>query len=408
MRRYRLAQIGLGVSTTLLCLVAIDRIVVASFPLGNIVYRAHPQQLFEYIPGASKFFIHLAENGGGWIRVKINSSGQRGPEVDSSSPAKRIIVYGDSFVAAEFSALDETYVFRLGELLSASTGVRVETLNAGLVGAGPDQMARRIEADLPRLRPDAIVLAVNAANDFGDLVRNRLFSLSPSGQFVAESPELGPGIKRSLEPELLSYSGWGRLFRAAWRGLPLRLRQWQAGSEGRPDAGKPVARRLLRSRVLEYKNRFVRHDPLVRNLFNDSYDADISLLPDSRIAQHKKTLMAALLAEIHRIVARAQVPLLVLVIPSPIDVTEDHYGLLIDWERFPDYDSDAPSRGVSEPALALGLPVLDLTDLMRTSEAPSELFFRAGNDHWNTRGQELAARSTAERILELGWITDPD
>jgi hypothetical protein len=152
----------------------------------------------------------------------------------------------------------------------------------------------------------------------------------------------------------------------------------------------------------------VRRDPMVRNLFNDSYDADLSLRPNSRFANDKKELMAAVLGEIHRIASKAGTPLLIVVIPSPIDVTEDHYGLLIDWRRFPDYDGDALSRGVVEPALALGLAVVDLTDSMRSNEAPSSLFFRAGNDHWNARGQDLAARITAERILELGWIDDPD
>ncbi|MBW1882885.1 MAG: hypothetical protein JRJ58_05115 [Deltaproteobacteria bacterium] len=408
MGRYRLAQIGLAVSTTLLCLVAIDRIVVATFPLGNIIYRFHPEQLYEYTPGASKFFIHLAENGGDWIRVEINSTGQRGEEIDSSNAATRIVVYGDSFVAAEFSPLEESYVFRVGEILTASTTDRVESINAGLVGAGPDQMARRIEADLPRLRPDAIVLAVNAANDFGDLVRNRLYRVSASGRLVAESPGLGPLTRRALEPELLSHSGWGRLLRAARQGLALRLQQWRSGPEGSTQAGRPVAGVLIRSRWIENRNRFVRRDPVVRNLFNDSYDADLSLRPNSRFAKDKKALMAAVLGEIHRIVSEAGVPLLIVVIPSPIDVTEDHYGLLIDWRRFPDYDGDALSRGVVEPALALGLAVVDLTDSMRSSEAPSSLFFRAGNDHWNARGQELGARMTAERILELGWIEDPD
>jgi len=216
-----------------------------------------------------------------------------------------------------------------------------------------------------------------------------------------------------LEPELLSYSGWGRLLRAAWRGLPLRLQQLHrqdgpSASSRSSEAGRPVAAALLRARRIEYRNRFVRHDPLVRNLFNDTYDADMSLLPNSRIANQKKALMATILGEIHRIVSEAGVPLLIVVIPSPIDVTEDHYGLLIDWRRFPDYDGDAPSRGITEPALALGLAVVDLTDSMRSHEAPRSLFFRAGNDHWNALGQNLAARLTAQRILELGWFDEVD
>jgi hypothetical protein len=109
MKRPRSAQIGLAVLTTLVCLVAIDRLVLVMLPLGNIVYRAHPDRLYEYIPDSSRFFIHSEENGGDWILVEINEHGQRGEELQARGSAPRIVVYGDSFVAAEFSPLEQTW-----------------------------------------------------------------------------------------------------------------------------------------------------------------------------------------------------------------------------------------------------------------------------------------------------------
>jgi hypothetical protein len=45
---------------------------------------------------------------------------------------------------------------------------------------------------------------------------------------------------------------------------------------------------------------------------------------------------------------------------------------------------------------------------MREAPDPSELFFKAGNDHWNAKGQALAARMTAEQLQSLGWLRPDD
>jgi hypothetical protein len=247
-------------------------------------------------------------------------------------------------------------------------------------------------------------LAVNVANDFGDLVRNKLYRVSSTGELIGESAQLDSGLQRALRPDWISRSGWARLLRAAGRGLALRLQAWRLGADIVEPDPRPVAEVLLRERFGEFHNRFVQRDPVVRNLLGDSWDAEMSLLPGSEVAASKRALMAALLSEFERIALGEGVPLLVLVIPSPIDVTPDHYGLVVDWERFPDYDGDAPSRSVVDAAVALGLPVVDLTQPMREHESPRSLFFRAGNDHWNASGQELAARLTADRIRALGWL----
>src|SRR6185295_4536691 len=71
----------------------------------------------------------------------------------------------------------------------------VETVNAGVVGYGPDQACLRMEAELSRLRPDLVVVAVLAENDYGDLVRNRLFELGPRGELVRRHVVLAPEMR---------------------------------------------------------------------------------------------------------------------------------------------------------------------------------------------------------------------
>ena len=402
--RRRFSLLALSAATALLCLLAIDRIVYWYFPLGRIVYRPDPVQLYGYIPGASKFFIHGDENGGGWISVNINDHGHRGVDPGRKGEVLRVLVFGDSYVAAEYTPLENTYTHQLSKEIHRSTGQPVEIINAGLVGAGPDQVARIMPQELRNHEPDILVVVITSGNDFGDLIRNKLYGVDRQGAAISNNPELGPGLRKMLEPDLFSQSGWGRLIRAAWRGTPLRMEQVGLAHHSRPPAGHQDARQLIRRHQLEYGNSQIDRDPVVRNLFDDLYDADLSLLPHSDSAKRKRLLMRIVLTEIKTISERARLPLLIVVVPSPIDVVEDHFGLQARWSQFPDYDRRALSKAVAMPARSLGLPTLDLFAPMRESPDPASLFFKAGNDHWNSKGQSLAAHMTAERLEELGWL----
>ena len=402
--RRRVSLLALSVVTALLCLLAIDRIVYWYFPLGRIVYRTDPVQLYSYIPGASKYFIHTHENGGEWVHVRLNDHGHRGDDIGPKGETLRLLVLGDSYVAAEYSPVEETYTERLGLEITRLTGSPVEVINAGLVGAGPDQIARIMPDEIEEHEPDILAVVITAGNDFGDLIRNKLYAIDEEGAWIAKDPELGPGLRKMLEPDLFSLSGWGRLWRAAWRGAPLRMEQAGITDRPGPAPGQQYAGTLIQRHRLEYGNSQIDRDPVVRNLFDDLYDADLSLLPNSPSAKRKRLLMKLVLAEIKTLAEQAGLPLLIIVVPSPIDVIDDHFGLQARWDRFPDYDRNTLTQAVVEPARALGVPALDLFSPMREASDPSSLFFKAGNDHWNAQGQALAARLTAEQLEQLGWL----
>ncbi len=306
MRRPRLARAALALFTTLLCLLVIDRIVLRVLPLGNVVYRLHPDHLFEYIPGSSKIYIHASANGGDWVRVRFNKQGYRGEELAARDGRPRVLVYGDSFVAAEFTPLGETFVAQLAGQLAEGLDRPVEAINAGLVGSGPDQVARRMPAELATLEPSLVVVAITSANDFGDLVRNKLYRLGSDGSVVARTPDVGPGLRRGLEPSWHAHSGWGLLLRAARRGLAFRAQELGRGPESR-EPPRQMAQRLWERAQREYANAVERRDPVVRNLFDDQYDADLSLTPQARSALHKRRLMEAVLGEIASLAEQAGV-----------------------------------------------------------------------------------------------------
>jgi hypothetical protein len=167
-----------------------------------------------------------------------------------------------------------------------------------------------------------------------------------------------------------------------------------------------LARYVERSEEMcarEYERVVMRRDTVISGLFKDHYDADIAVHPGSEAAVYKRRLLTAVLRAVARTGRAAGVPVLVLVVPSPIDVC-DGYEIRVDRDRYPEYDPRRLSAEATGSAEAAGLPVLDLFGPFGTAGA-RDLYYRPpGEDHWNAAGQDLAARLASERILAEGWL----
>ena len=96
--------IGFGVFLSLIPAELIARRVVS---LKTTAYRGDDQVLYEFIPNATKSFTRLSENGGQTIEMAINSRGYRGPELASAKEGKRIVVYGDFYIEAQYSPFEQ-------------------------------------------------------------------------------------------------------------------------------------------------------------------------------------------------------------------------------------------------------------------------------------------------------------
>ena len=364
------------------------------FRLGTIVWRVHEDYLHEHLPGSRKLFIHHPRNGGDWVRVSINDAGFRGDRLDVPAMDDRILVYGDSFVAAEFTPLANTFVIQLGDRLSELTGNPYEMINAGVSAYGPDQIAKRMTRDIAELKPRAVVLAVTAANDSGDLIRNKLYALGPRGSIQARRFEISPRLRRNLERQRHTELGWVRLARAVQRAIPQRIEAMRQGRDPRP---RPVVTTLLERCEADMNDAA---SPTVSNLFTDQYDADVSFRPRSAAARSKRQLMSAVLGLIGEQVREAGIPLLLVAIPSPIDITEDHFGLVVDWSDHPDYRRTTLTDAIAEAGRIHEIETVDLYAPFREND-PESLYFSFGNDHWNSRGQALAAEIVAPRLAKL-------
>jgi hypothetical protein len=365
-------------------------------PIDATVYRLDPRYLHALVPGGRKLFVQGAANGGRRILIAVNGEGFRGPELEPRGAATRVIVYGDSFVEAETSPLEETYVAQLGAALARGLGRPVEAVNAGVAGYGPDQEALRIEDELVPLAPDLVVMAVFAGNDYGDLMRNKLFRLGADGGLVTNRWTMSPVLRQQFEhARALSHGSM------LWRGLVHLAHPRLSARDERsllPEGGYAL---LVEKRRREYEEYVRAGDNEVEHLLGDPYDADVSLQPASESAVYKKALMEKVLVHVAETARARSVPLVFVFIPSAFDVCE-RFDAHVDPRAFPEYRRTALTDALSDIARRNGLRSLDLYPVF--AEAGADALYLHGDEHWNAAGQALAAERTAELVLREGLL----
>ena len=111
----------------------------------------------------------------------INSSGFRDREfLPKEEGLARVIVLGDSMVMGANVKSEQTFPKQLEQLESE----RFEVFNLGTVGYGPDQSYQTLLTEGVNLNPDIVVLTIFPANDFQDLLNNRLVQLESEGPSI--------------------------------------------------------------------------------------------------------------------------------------------------------------------------------------------------------------------------------
>src|SRR5450756_45041 len=121
-------------ASTVVSLVLLEVVLRMCCPLFASPYQTDDVLLVKLIPGASKVFTRTAVNGGNRVVSHVNDMGFRGPELRPAADLKRVIVYGDSNVEAEFSELPATFAKQLESRLTRPSSQGVEVVNAGVVG----------------------------------------------------------------------------------------------------------------------------------------------------------------------------------------------------------------------------------------------------------------------------------
>ncbi len=361
-------------------------------PIHSSIYQPDDRVLHKHVPHGGKVFIDHPDNTPDGIPVRINSLGFREREFYSKSEGKRMMVYGDSYIAAEYSPIESTFVRYLDRKLPDW-----EVLNAGVVGYGPDQILLRLEEDIPRFSPDVVIVSIYSGNDYGDLLRNKIFRAISEGLVIRNNYSLSPELESTLN---LAAFPRGRSRLQIWRHWKKRQERDYLDAESIRNYLTGSLERALLAAEQQYHS-FVRDgNDTVHNLLNDSYDADVAFYPQSASSLYKIELMNHVLGEFKALATQYNLPMAILVIAHPSDICPD-YDIPIDRQAYPEYDSKRLTAILTDLSRRHGLPVLNLFDAWSGEDACS-YFFRYGNDHWNSRGQARAAELMAEFLESTG------
>ncbi len=392
-----LANAALLLFTLLLSLAAVEAGLRIMGTVPPSLYEADSTLVYRLVPGGHKTFVHAKVNGGHSIPVAINGEGYRGPLLRAPGSAKRIAVYGDSFVEGEY-AVDSLTFPRMLERELAKRGP-TEVINAGVVGWGPDQAYLRMRREQPALKPDVEVLAIFADNDMGDVVRNRLFLLGKDSALVENRVTLHPLLQETLSSQSHP-TGWRRLHLVRW--IDRKLHPFSGSLPAtRSRAGEPkfsipgYAEWAMFNAERQYED-LLAHPDTVLDLLGDSYDIDVSARPDSPSARYKVAMLDRLLDRVQADMASRGVPLVLLSIPSPIDACEN-YDLKVDPVKYPQYDRRRITRIVDSLATRHAIKHIDLWEPFRAKDACS-LYYRGGDLHWKENGQAIAVQVMADSL----------
>ena len=393
------------ITSTVVSLGAVELALRVTDAAPPSIYEADSTLIYRLVPGSRKTFVHNATNGGAKIQVEINEDGFRGPRLRPAGSAQRIVVYGDSFIEGEFAPDSLTFP-RLLERRLAQRGP-TEVVNAGVLGWGPDQEYLRMRQELPTLKPRAVILAIFADNDLGDVVRDRLFRLGPDSSLEARHVTLHPTLRDVLSAQAHPI-GWRRLAMVRWIERK-RRRATESLPATRSRAGEPpfsmakYAEWAMFNATRQYED-MLQHPDTVLDLLGDSYDVDVSATPDAPSARYKVAIMDRLLGEIQSDVSKRGMPLVVLIIPSPIDAC-DSYDVKIDPAKYPQYDRRRISRTVDSLAARHGMRRIDLWGPFREAGA-CPLYYRGGDLHWKPAGESIAAGLVADSLSAWGLVPD--
>lgn len=362
------------------------------YPEKSIGFRFDKDYLVSLKPNIEKCFIRSAENGGNIIHWKTNANSFRGNEL-RADPEIRIIVYGDSNIQARFSTLQNTFTHKLEKYLQADLTKDIEVVNAGVLGFGPDQSLTRFAKEADVYRPDIVIFHIYAENDFGDIIRNRLFEIDPSGNLIET------GYERTVDQTLKEYSSLfivraarkaSRLIRNKAMGLLKRENKTRA------DEGNPTIAVLESVLEMEYSV-YKQSKPRYFSHFMDHYDLDVAAFQKAESSQTKVKLMNAVLRRANELAKSKDIQFLVLIQPSGVDLTTNYTISYKDLEKYPGYKRTNLTDAIESICVLNNIHRVNLFDVFRKAN-PETLYFRGKDDHWNDAGQDIAAKETASYI----------
>lgn len=388
-------------------------------------YQFNNDYLISLKPDIKKTFVRSKTNGGDIIQWKTNDDSFRGPAL-RDKPLRRIIIYGDSNIQAEFSKYENTFAYKIGAYLEENNINDVEVVNAGVIGFGPDQSLIKFEDEADKYKPDLAIFHIFADNDFGDILRDRLLELDPNGNLIKtnfkrtvdECLEINTHYTiQSFLSSLMITKALNkaiRLFYGEDQNNHLKIRERLLTDKTLfilqnvpPNKLQNITDEELRIitdaelQKLTDEEYFVYRDSKPQKFSHcaDHYDIDVATDPDKESTKTKVKLMEAVLKEAKNFADSKGIKFLVVIQPSVIDATESNGDVLTYQylQKYPKYKRTNLDDAVETICKRNGIEYLNLFDIFM-SHSPDELFFREDDNHWNDRGQDVAAKATTSYI----------
>ncbi len=343
---------------------------VVSLLLAELVVRALPRSLlgFEYADG---FFSVVT--GFELDTAPRNALGMR--DVDHGPPqpgTRRVVLLGDSFVAAVSVPLARTVGRRLEHHLNAAGPGRWEVFAWGEPGWGQREQLAFLERHVDVVRPDWVVtlfLSLNDVRNNSDALTEafkrelrRVYASEPAHRrFGAERAPLflarGSALNQLVSYRLARWTG-----ATAWTIVPLDYRVYAVDADPRWDSAWRTTRHLL-----------------------------LQTQRTARKAGARYALVSAATAH---------------------GVHGPERGLEVLRAAYPamdgrEWDLELADRELARFSARRDIPFVDLNVAVRESVGSPDRLFWPYDGHWNVEGNEVAAREIAAFLLELERAATP-
>ena len=114
--------------------------------------------------------------------------------------------------------------------------------------------------------------------------------------------------------------------------------------------------------------------------------------------------MTEVLKEANNIAKEKSVRFLVVIQPSATDLTIDNKRLSYkSLERYSKYKRENLTKIVEDICISYKIKYINLFDIFLRNE-PDTLFFTGIDNHWNDKGQEIAAQQTAHYLIKNSML----
>ena len=315
---------------------------------------------------------------------RVNNLGFRDREHSIEKPPGtcRILGIGDSFVYGDVRLKDNFLRVTESELTDRLTGrwPSVEMVMMGLGGYSPENALGLLRSGALDLSPDLIALNFFVGNDVtgiptrGRVYRGRLYHVGSS------------------QPVL---------------NVLRKLRIFQLSEKAIRELGSIVARRRLGEEPEAPAEVGTGNTDEVGTAIGSYPWEDFVMIQSRRLPvflepPHRRTLKLweeaeNYLLEFDRLCREAEVPWVLHVIPSEVQVDPEIRRLVLEALSLPEeaYDFDAPQRRLHDFAEAHGITITDPLPELRAQHSADDRLYIPNNTHWNVKGKRLAGEILA-------------